>query len=95
MIDYGKVDGKENPADALTKGLDKEPLDKHTKVLGMVRVVGNGVATGGAARVRDFLRCFQHAKESQRKDLHGVATMKNAVNMQKINDLKEGLLHTF
>ena len=40
VIDYGKVDGKENPADALTKGLDKETLDKHTKVLGMVRASG-------------------------------------------------------
>ena len=44
-IEYRKVDGKANPADALTKGIDAESMSRHLHFMGFVECDGRNRLT--------------------------------------------------
>ena len=57
VIEYRKVDGKENPADAMTKGINEESMMKHLHFMGFVECEGrNSLAPELTSSVEDSSR---------------------------------------
>ena len=52
-IVYDKVNGKDNPADAMTKGIDAASMEKHLQCMGFVQTSGRHKLAPQLTRLKD------------------------------------------